>query len=344
MKRAMALLVALVLYAGSVAGQAPDSTHTDSALKSVFWYEKTTTVYRHKTDTLWRNPADTIKPPVDTIKPPPVDTTPAKGVLFTSNWASGDLLDGGKWTRQIYQNVISLVSAAGHGFPAGIANVVRVRMGLELTQNGQTFTATDWLITATKTVNGQQVPQWSVPKVGESRAFRFYFRNENENFLGGWSATHSVESFPNGGSTPSNVKMIAMKFGNDASGTFPWVLATGEAYPKNYFAIGKDANKGTLQKNVTYRLEWKLTRMASGYTLDVRVTDPSGTVVGSASNIYAWGGGTLASSPSVAIADANATALRFGTNGGYSAGSRAPQYFYYGAFMVCADWCGAGVN
>lgn len=326
------MLVALVLgCVGAVAGQ--DSTKVDSvavyAKNTRLYYTKTVTVVR--VDTVYR---DTTKPvpPVDTVKPPPVDTTkPATGVLFASNWASGDLLDGGKWTRQTYQNVIGLVPAAGHSFPNGVANLVRVQMGKDM--GG--YTAADWLYTKGR---------WAVPAVGKSVAFRIYFRNENENFAGSFGATHPFESFPNGGSTPENAQMMQMKFGNDASGAYPWVFTSASPEPKNIFAIGHDANKGTLLKNVTYRMEWKFTRVSgTTYSLDIRIADPSGAVVGDKNSIFAWGsgGGSLASSPNVPMADQYLTALRFGTNGGYSAGTRAPQYFYYGDFKVCADWCGA---
>jgi hypothetical protein len=250
-----------------------------------------------------------------TAGPPP--GTP----LFSSDWSAG-LLDGAKWTRWGGQGVLAAVAPTGLGFPTGMTNVLRVGMGTG---------SFDWV---------EADGKWTLPAIGESRAFRLYLRNDVGAVSGGWSATHPVESKGTDGSISGN--FYAWHIGSNTDGTFPIAFGTEASYPRNYISTSNTgADVGTLQKGVTYRLEWRWTRTAtSTYSLDLRITDPSGTVIENNSTMRAWGGSTLASNNTGFPVDAAfMTGIRVGINGGFSASGT--QNVYWGGFAVCADWCGA---
>ncbi|HWA56747.1 MAG TPA: hypothetical protein VG692_05800 [Gemmatimonadales bacterium] len=253
-----------------------------------------------------------------TIAAAPPPGTP----IFASDW-SGGILDGGKWTRWGNNGALAAVAASGLGFPTGMANVLRVTMGTG------TF---DWVEADNK---------WGMPAIGESRAFRLYVRNEVGAVSGGWAATHPVESKGTDGSISGS--FYAWHIGSNTNSTFPIAFGTEAAWPRNYISTSNTTGSdvGTLQKNTTYRLEWKWTRTAtSTYTLDMRITDSSGNVIEDNSTIRAWGGSTLASNNTGFPLDAaSVTGMRVGINGGFSAAGT--QYVYWGGFAVCADWCGA---
>ena len=267
--------------------------------------------------------ADTSAVTVTSSAPPP-PPPPTGSALFSSDWRTGDLLDGGKWARWGGASILSVVPASGLGFPAGMSNVLRVAMGTG---------SFDWV---------QANAKWSLPAVGQSRAFRLYLRNNVGNVSGGWSSTHPVESKGTSGSISGNY--YAWHWGSNADGTFPIAFADAASYPRNYWTTSNATGStvGTLQKQTTYRLEWKWTRTSTtAYTLDMRIIGADDrTVVADRNSIKAWGGSTLASNPGgIPVADEFMTGIRLGLNGGFSASGA--QYVYYGAFAVCSDWCGA---
>lgn len=244
--------------------------------------------------------------------------------LFSSDWRSGDLLDGGKWRRWGGQGILNIVSSSGLGFPSGMTNVMRVAMGTG---------SFDWV-----EANGK----WSLPAVGQSRAFRMYLRNNVANISGGWSSTHPVESKGTDGSIAGN--FWAWHLGSNTNGTFPIALAVSAPYPRNYWTManGTGSTLGTLNKQTTYRIEWKFTRTGGNqYSLDMRVYGADDrTLVADRNSIEAWGGSSLASNPNgITVDDAFMTGIRIGLNGGFSASGT--NYVYYGGFAVCSDWCGA---
>lgn len=266
--------------------------------------------------------ADTSAVTVTTTAPPPSGGNGT--TLFSSDWASGDLLDGGKWRRWGGQGILSIVSASGMGFPSTMARVMRVAMGTG---------SFDWV---------EADGKWSLPAVGQSRAFRLYIRNAVGNVDGGWSATHPVESKGTDGSIAGN--FYAWHLGSNADGTFPIALAVSAPYPRNYWTISNATNTtvGTLKKQSTYRLEWKFTRTGGNqYSLDMRVYGADDrTLVADRNSIKAWGGGALASNAGgITVDDAFMTGIRIGLNGGFSASGL--NYVYYGGFAACSDWCGA---
>lgn len=354
MRRIAALLVGLVLVAGTVEAQAVKCTQSkttrlkdkgaqfvNGVMKS--WYVSSDSVAttcsgfpaaRVDTvtvpgpvvhDTVYGPKPDSVKPPVDTVKPPPVDTTPPSGQakLFDGTWSAlpADGQTVGAWKRWGGQGSLALVDAAGLGFPAGLAKVLRVAMG-----TGDF----DWV-----EVSGK----WSLPAIGQSRAYRLYYRNATTTTGNSWASTHPVESTGLDGGIGGN--FYAWHIGSGGQWAFS---PEGAGFPRNHFTINPTATDlGTLAKNVTYRVEWKWTRTGSNvYSLDLRIYDGAGKLAYDKDTIRAWGNSTptLASNPGgIALDDGAVTGFRVGINGGFSA--TGAQYVYWGGFAVCTDWCGA---
>ncbi|HWA15908.1 MAG TPA: hypothetical protein VG817_05725 [Gemmatimonadales bacterium] len=274
--------------------------------------------------------------------PPPPGT-----ILFSSDWSTSTgtsdnaLLDGGKqnpWSSRWGGNgSLTVVSASGLGFPAGMTNVLRV------TQYQQDF---DWVMANNR---------WSLPEIGHALAFRVYLRNtvaDSEGDKGTvYSSHHPIESTGSAGSTGGGYYVWHIGSYND--GTFPILFSMNNpAYPLNgwtfgapqYSHGGRDYDPAPLDKNTTYRLEWKFTRTGTNrYSLSMRVYDQAGTQLYDDSSTYAWTGNgeTLASSgTNLNVDDRQMVDIRIGTNGGGWT-FNAPQYIYWGGFAVCADdWCG----
>lgn len=274
--------------------------------------------------------------------------TPQTGVLFFSDWSTATgtsdaaLRDTDKpipWSNRWGGNgSLTVVSAAGLGFPSDMDNVLRV------TQYQQDF---DWVMANNL---------WSLPGVGESRAFRIYLRVTISDAQGDkgtvYASHHPIESTGASGSTSGG--FYAWHFGSYNDGTFPILFSMNDpSYPYNGWTFGapqydhggRDYDPAPLDKNTTYRLEWKFTRTAaSTYSLDMRVYGPDDTtLLYDGNSTYAWGGNgqTLASDgDGLDVDDSKIVDMRLGTNGGGWTFT-SPQYVYWGGFAVCADdWCG----
>lgn len=339
MRRIAGLAFGLMLVAGAVQAQAPGCKQF-TVSRVVSGDSVAFTVNgkcRMAHDTVTRVRVDTVRlrdtvfvhdsvpvPPKDTTPtppPPPADTTPSSGtaLLFDGTWTTlpTDGQTAGAWRRWGGQGSLALVDATGLGFPAKLTKVLRVVMG-----TGDF----DWVETSGK---------WTLPAVGESRAYRVYFRNAQTATGSNWAATHPVESKGTDGSISGN--FYAWHIGSGGQWAFS---PDGAGFPRNHFTVNPTASDlGTLPKNTTLRVEWKWTRQASGYALDLRIYDQSGALLYDKQTIRAWGNSnpTLASNNTgFAVDDAAMTGIRFGINGGAGAG-----YVYWGGFAVCADWCGA---
>jgi len=256
-------------------------------------------------------------------------------VLWSSDWRTlgatdAALTDGSTWTDHWAPcpgGVLDIVPATGRGFPT--ANVLRVRMGQAVSGG----TNCEWI---------QAHNKWALPPVGGAVAFRIYLRHEVADADGdkgsAWAATHPVES---GYSSGTGGGYWEWKLASNSNGTFPLFFETSGAQ----FTLGKAPSPSTppaLPKFTTYRLEWKLLRRGTNlYDLEIRVYGQDGALLFDAASVYRWGGGTIASGAGkgLNIEDAQVRNFRVGINGGFPTGS--PQYVYYGAAAVCADWCGA---
>ena len=271
---------------------------------------------------------------------------PGDGV-FHSDWSTATgqtnaaLNDTGKalpWTDNLQvgssPQILTVVSASGRGFPASMTNCLRVEHAV---------IADGWWIE----IDGG----WSAPSIGNALYFRHYFRHEIADAAGvqGYAATHPLET--EYGAVGLGANTLAQKFGSNTDGTYPWLFQVESAsFPYSGWTPGGNQDGSGdpmyLQKNTTYRIEWKILRTAtSTITLDMRIYGgDDSTLLFDKNNIYAWGGSgsdTLAAHGSGLPMDAtHMTRLRVGKNGGFGAG--AGQYVYWGGFAVrTADWCGS---
>ena len=290
------------------------------------------------------------------IGTPTVSVTGASSLVGHWDWSTATgqsdaaLNDTGKafpWTDNIQvgssPQILTVVSAAGRGFPAAMANVLRVEHAV---------TTDGWWIEVDGTISGR----WSAPAVGQTQYYRVYFRHEISDAAGtqGYAATHPMET--EYGFVGLGNNTIALKFGSYGNGTYPWYLqCEGASFPFSAWCPGAPTGSGgdpaTLNKNTTYRFEWAITRTSSTqYTLAMRIygADDSTLLFGN-STIYPWGGttgqnlgvtGTGGASPQQLPMDTtHYTRLRFGKNGGFGAG--AGNYVYWGGVAVSqTDWCG----
>lgn len=260
----------------------------------------------------------TITTPADTSKPT------GSRVLFNGDFSKLSALPAENkpaiagWKRWGGQGILSLVSATGLGFPATMGKVVRVSMGTS---------AFDWL--------EAQDSAWTLPAVGQSRAFVVYYLNATSGNQSAWSASHPIESKGTDGSISGN--FYAWHIDNGGH----WAFATEADYPRNYLTLRASGDVGTLPKNQVLRVEWKWTATAPRtYSLDMRIYDASGALIHDNKDIIGWGGNPLASNnKGFPLDDWAITGLRIGSNGGYTASGT--QNVYWGGFKVCTDWCGA---
>jgi hypothetical protein len=261
------------------------------------------------------------------------EAVPTAGILFHSDWSTATgtteaaLRDTSKakpWTaRRDNDGILTVVAAAGRGFPAGMTNCLRVGHLAPQVHSAE--------------VSNDNV--WPVPNVGDKLFFRLYLRNEIADNQGDLSTTinshHPVE--PASG-TCANAWSLTYASKND--GTFPFRFATLEnTSPRNRWILGP--SQANLQKNHTYRFEWMLERQAGGFLLEIRVYNEAGALLYDKNSIYNNAGTlTLAASGLLTM---NATCLNkllVGTNGGGWVFS-ATQYSYFGGVMVRSDdWCG----
>jgi hypothetical protein len=262
------------------------------------------------------------------------------GVVFVSDWSTATgataaaLQDTGKttpWNTLVNSNnLLNVVSASGLGFPAGMTNVLEVthRVG------GQ----------ASAHVAASSL--WALPALNQSLFFRVYLRNAIANAEGNLdlNSHHPMEVGTGGFSTED----WEWTYGSQNDGTFPIKFAClnplTNAHKTRWCLGAGGTTTNRLNKNATYRLEWKLTKTATNtYTLDIRIYDSSGTLVWHSGNIFGAQTGDPALSASgggIVMTDAVLGTMQLGTNGG-SWNLGVVQHSYWGGLMVRSDnWCG----
>jgi len=256
------------------------------------------------------------------VSPPPA------GLAFASDWhtATGNTTnaatDGGKWPENynVSSDRVTVVSASGLSFPAGMANVLAIR-----------YSTSDSLFCGVAIQNG-----WQLPAVGGVLCRRLYFRHTID---GTDSSTHHpVECYP----------------GNCAYAA-EWVVNKGPTFQLQIATLndGTDFNNGhrwevTLNRDTTYRVEERYERTATGtWKLHLRIYDSSNTLIKQDAdfNCAVHGTHTLASQPN--ILTPNPDCLRDimiqnqGVGDTRGSNNTATNRIYYGGMAISlADWCG----
>lgn len=263
-----------------------------------------------------------VSPTVEATFNVNVQVIPApSGVLFHSNWSSAlgtsDLavMDQGKtlpWN--IRGGGCEVVAATGLNMPT--PNCLRVGWG-----NGL--------------FNFLRRSGLSVPPVGTSRYYRWYFRLDIPDGVAD-AETHPMQD----GYTAADANWM-FKVWHNLAGPGRWLAQfefLGNAYPNQRWR----ATQIRLNKRDTYRIEVRIQRTAvNGYRANVRIFDSTNTLVVSDANFFQEDSTTvtLASNPTFAFRNVNELA---GFNAGANdAGPEAGIYGYQAAVAISdVDWLG----
>lgn len=262
---------------------------------------------------------------------------PAGVIHFSSDWrtatgySSTAVRDGTKWpvmggawtgTGANLANG-SVISASGLGFPAGMANVLRVTYQ----------TSGSWGYVLARA----QDNLWPVPQVGQTLFKRFYFRQMIRDAAGpqGQGSNHPFQGFDYD-VTPICTFHWEFRWGSNTNGTFSFSVT----YPQNSpFDWGL-----SLQKFRTYLMEIAYTKTATDrYRVRTRIDGVDRTA-----DFRGWLNEPLSIAGPLIISDHCLRTLFVGNNDpfGWAAGLDATQDFaLYGgvAFAVRADsnaWIG----
>jgi hypothetical protein len=292
------------------------------------------------------------------VKSRPVSSSVGGGeVLLSSDWSQGVgttdalLIEDGKpngWDQAGGSGSpkrITVVSATGFGFPAGMDNCLRVEHPI----GAQNY--------------GMVQKFWDLPAVGETLYYRWYFMCDVSNAeadgdtgaLGG--GYHPLETPRSLGDFGTDGEIV-WKHEAHSDGTWRYFIE-GQNNFNQRFAPGLNARTSPtdLLKFRPYRFEMKLTRVSAGSpwdrgAFDIRVYDESiSTTVPQydRDNMWYWdfnGGvneGTIADGygQDVYMLENGFTSIETGTNGG-DWSPTAVQYEYWGGFRVVkgGDWIG----
>jgi hypothetical protein len=274
------------------------------------------------------------------------DSEPAGNVLFESDWthaagtSSAALNDGGRWTHARPRGRLTIIAAAGLGFPAGMVNVMRTEiLGHESAEVGMV---------------ANTLP---APVAGSHRYYRVYVRFNERAVNGGFD--HSLQlSHQDVGGTG-----FAWKFRPTAGGIDVEIQNRYEVIGGTASGASLDYLNGyrkKLQRNVAYRMEKHISfPTASTVRLEgARVhrvnADGSETLLYDSRDFDVFDSGTggnfrsslAAYKPTADIPD-TAIFRRYmigynGQTGWENLGGMATgDVRFYGGFAVCRDsWCG----
>jgi hypothetical protein len=270
-----------------------------------------------------------------------VQVVSTAGVVFHSDFGTARgtseaaLLDTGKevpWDIQVGNGRMNeVVAAAGLGFPAAMANVLRC--GLEWNGNG----APTQLVRLEN--NRAHIP---IPAVGGSIFYRWYIRVEQADAYTVDTNTHPIQD----GFAVSDCNWF-LRIESLGNGTFigRWQVTNTNEFPNGFYS------PPPLPKGEVFRYELQILRnTTSTFQIHTRVFDDEGRQVLSDSDFRnANGAVSLADNPSINIhVLANLAGLNAGHNGVFGPGQQElfPMlHSYQGGFAVRTDtWCGAYEN
>ena len=276
-----------------------------------------------------------------------VASSTQKTVLFQSDWstATGNsdaaLRDTSKavpWPVVTNPSgILSVASASGLGFPAGMANVLKV------TQTSGAYNY-GWC-----QVNGSD---WSAPAIGESLFYRAYLRvdiPDSESIPADYSGNHPLEA---GDYYQRSQDTWSWKFGSTSTGKMPisFVSYGPNALQPSYTStvLFPGSYPGTpLDKFKVYRLEWMVHRYSNNeFRIYPRIYNDAGTLLYD-ENTMKVDQGYSASMIDHGFTFSGADALTglawldIGSNGPNFNVATTNHIYYWGGVAVCKDnWCG----
>ena len=253
-------------------------------------------------------------------------------LVFASDWstAAGNganaVFDGGKWDNSVDgggpADRMTVVSASGLGFPAGMSNVLRI-----LYRNNDNEY---W--------NVNVEDGWTLPPIGGSLYFRLYFRHDVAGATGG--QLHTVQTGP-----PGNCPFTAEL-------QFEKVSTTGiDFYISNYGGSSSSSNGHDwtvrLAKNTTYRIEEQYVRTGTNaWKPHARLYDANNTLLFDDDDFDdTYTGVTMAQFTGNITSGTDCFRNKMignpGDGGGRGSSDAAHQHIYYGGFAVSHDgWIG----
>lgn len=258
-----------------------------------------------------------------------------EGVLFDSDWATATgttvnaLGDGGLWTDVNPDGMLEVVATTGLGFPAGMANCLKVR-----------------LVTGGNSGEVTAVGVWNVPAIGEKLFYRIYFRNDVANEQGDqlvsfhpWELNSGLAAFAYEWSTNAL-----------ANGTCQCRFRfedTGDGVEPHWQRVVPENPEEMINKFEVYRLELMLERTDTNlWIAEPRVYNDANELLYDKNNMYNDNGSEtltafLARGGRFIIDPQYMDEMLVGSSGGAWSFTE-DQFIYWGGFMIRSDdWCGA---
>lgn len=255
----------------------------------------------------------------------------------------GDFPNGGGDTSQ---NVLSVVPATGLGFPATMANVLRVKRN---NVDSYGYCSMD-----------DSNPKWPALGIGDAQYWRVYLRidiPDSEGRIPTSPLSHHVPEFPRASIAFAN----PINTWSDNDGTYHFYsqfgTGTGTGFPLASLCLGTFVNDSflcgqSLPKFTTLRFEWMFRRDTSlGYSTALRIyNDVNGLMwsedgVGAANGaVMTLQGGAQTTQKShdggYTLNSTGGQSFSIGENGGWHSYSQ-DVFFYWGGIALRSDtWCG----
>lgn len=306
---------------------------------------------------VWKvQPVPAVIPPI--VIPPDTLPKPVRVVLFDADWSTGPgtnqwaLRDSSKAMPFDFCDgnaKVAIIPATGLGFPARMANVMRV------TRNN----IDSWFFCkiGTDPTGNILKAHWPLLAIGKANYWRVYLRNDIPDSEGDISISglshHPIQMPHNSNSfEPTN-------FFSNADGTMDWeayTMAPNNAFPWDKAVLGAYVGGSqfgqTLPKFTVLRIEWMVRRDTDkGYSMAVRIYDDQNRLMWSEDGVGASKGtvmneragvqSSMKSHDGLYAADpVMLQSLGIGENGGWHSYTK-DVYFYFGGLRLCADnWCG----
>lgn len=258
-------------------------------------------------------------------------------VVFVSDWSTGTgtgdaaRRDTGKslpWDTASTTGA-EIVSSAGLDFPT--TNVAQI------TAIATTGPAVRWVLDES---NGD-IP---LPGIGESIYYRWYTRIAiTDSYDPSDNAYHPQEDGGGGGSQTNWGQRITIN--TDGTLRLGWQLRGTNTYPNNRYAAQGNGSGVLLNKDQTYRVEYRVLRTGAG-TMNIhsRIYDSSGTLLYDDGDFWNLNSTvSLESDPSIAINIlANMQGFAAGSNGFFGDEPESDLLWAYlgGVMIRTDDWCG----
>lgn len=241
--------------------------------------------------------------------------------------ADADVQDGGKsnvqyggqWAASPPGRWLTVLSASGLGFPAGMTNVLRVELGAS---------------TVSQMLGIEGL--WNTIADGGSIYFRYYQRVDFANGFDTGSMHHIQHD--GHGTIGSEWKILT-----GVSGHVSFRLHAPPSDSNGAYDI-KNTGAAVMNRTSVYRIEWHWTRSGSNLAVEVRIYDSTDTLIATGADFLSANFGTplTANNSLTPYTAATVQKLEVGNNGPNLSGRDHSEYMYLAGFAVSfGDWLGS---